>query len=151
MSAGEWKTAIGNIYKLLSPGGWVQLVEANHCHSGEATERHRAVLRRIFEKRGLLLHPVYDIPALLQDAGFVEVNTKGYEVNLGKWAGEDGVEARESCIGVYRGMKHPVVNVLGMLSSFEFDSLVDQMEQEWDSTPGSQVRYNVFYAQKPAV
>lgn len=36
-----------------------------------------------FEKRCLLLHPVNNIVALLQDAWVVEINTKGYGVNLG--------------------------------------------------------------------
>jgi len=104
LSAEDWKTVVGNIYKLLAPGGWVQLVEANHCWSGEATERHRTVLKRIFEKRGLLLDPIHNIPDLLEEAGFTTVNTKDYEISLGKWAGKDGEEARDSCIGVYRGM-----------------------------------------------
>ena len=151
LSAEDWKTVIGNIYNMLSPGGWVQLVEADHCHSGEATQRHRdLVLKRVFEKRGLLLDPVYDIPALLRDTGFANVNTKACEISLGKWAGNDGVEARDNCIGLYRGMKDPVVKVMGILSSSEFDALIDDMEREWDNNQGSKVRYNVFYAQKPA-
>lgn len=148
LSAEDWKNAIGNIYKVLSPGGWVQLVETNHCHSGDATERHRAVLKRIFEKRGLLLDPVRNIPDLLHEAGFVGTGTREYEVSMGKWAGEEGVEARENFIGVYRGMKHPVMNEMSM-SSPDFDSLIDEMEQEWDSMPGSKIMFNVFYAQKP--
>lgn len=149
LSAEDWKTVVGNIYNLLAPGGWVQLVEANHCYSGEATEKHRAVLKRAFEKRGVLLDPIYNIPALLGEAGFVAINTKDYEISLGKWAGKDGEEARDSCIGVYRGMKHPVVDLMGLLPAREFDLLIDQMEEEWDSIEGSKVRYNIFYAQKP--
>lgn len=148
LSAEDWKTAIDNIYKVLSPGGWVQLVETNHCRSGDATERYQAVLKRIMEKRGLLLDPVVKIPDLLHEAGFVGTGTREYEISVGKWAGKEGVEARENFIGVHRGVKHPVMNEMSM-SSPDFDSLINEMEQEWDGMPGSKIMFNVFYAQKP--
>ncbi|KAH7884164.1 hypothetical protein F5I97DRAFT_2047573 [Phlebopus sp. FC_14] len=150
-SAHEWQNVVRNMYEVLAPGGWVQLVETSHCRSGPVTERHRrAVLERVFEKRRLLVDCAERIPGMLRDAGFVDINTEVYEISLGKWAGRDGVEARDNFIGVYRAMKRPVVDEMGIMSSCEFDSLVDEMRKEWDTTLGSNIVFNVFYAQKPA-
>lgn len=151
LSAENWKTAINNIYKVLAPGGWVQFVETNHCRSGDVTDRHHVILRHTFEKRGLLFECAEKIPALLHDAGFVEINSMIYEINLGSWAGQDGVEARDTFIGVYKAMKYPVVDVMGIMSSPDFDSLIEQMQHEWDSTPGSKIVFHVLYARKSAL
>ena len=150
LSKENWNTAVDEIYRVLAPGGWVQLVEASHCKSGEATQRHFEMLRDLFVKRGLLLDCVEHIPNVLKDAGFDQVKAQRYEISLGGSADEDGTsaKARKNFVGVYKGMQAPIV-AMGIRTEAEFREIVEDLEKEWESDAGARTIFYIFVAQKP--
>lgn len=152
LSKENWNTAVEEIFRVLAPGGWVQLVEASHCVAGEATQRHFSMLQDLFVKRGLLLNCVEHIPNVLKSTGFENITTQRLEISLGGGDDEDGMKAkaRESFVGVYKGMQIPVVK-MGIRTEGEFMELVEDLEREWESNDQSKVIFYAFTAQKPTV
>lgn len=79
LSRSEWPTVISEIYRVLKPGGWIQLVEADFP-SG-ITQEFRDVAPATTELLGLLQETLFtpfdriwdtraSLPGLIEDAGF---------------------------------------------------------------------------------
>ncbi|KAH8113562.1 S-adenosyl-L-methionine-dependent methyltransferase [Phellopilus nigrolimitatus] len=148
----EWRQALDQIYRVLCPGGWVQLGEVGTWHGGPVTEKHARMLRALFESRELLLEVSTDIPDLLRAAKFVNVRVEKRTIPLGSWAGKYGTDARDDFMGIFRGMKTPILNSggLGFVETEEaFDCLLDELEKEWDNTRGAEFDFHIICAQKP--
>lgn len=70
---------------------------------------------------------------------------------LGKWAGQKGIDARDNFMGVFRGMKTPILKSGGLgfvKSEAELDKLLDDLENEWDGTEGAEISFYIVTAQK---
>ncbi|EPQ59060.1 S-adenosyl-L-methionine-dependent methyltransferase [Gloeophyllum trabeum ATCC 11539] len=155
LQAKEWPQVLREIHRVLAPGGWVQLLEAKEEQGADnkpVTMRQRALNKALFSARGLLLDCATHMPDLLWEAGFESVEVRELHLPVGAWAGDEGIETRESFLNVFRGMKTPVLKAggLGFISSEEeFDSMMDGLAREWDETEGSTINLCVFCAQKP--
>ncbi|KAG1798251.1 uncharacterized protein HD556DRAFT_1440588 [Suillus plorans] len=150
LSKEMWNTVVDEIFRVLAPGGWVQLLEASHCSAGEVTQRHFSMLQDLFVKRGLLLNCIEHIPNVLKSAGFDNITAQRLEISLGGGEDEDGMEAkaRESFIGAYKGMQTPVVK-MGIRTEGEYVKLMEDLEREWETNAQSKVVFYTFVAQKP--
>jgi len=149
LSKDNWDTALGEIHRVLAPGGWVQLVEGSHCVSGEATRKHLAMLHDLFVKRGLLLNCVEHIPNVLKDIGFDQVKAQRHEISLGGPGDEDdmNVKTRKNFLEMYKSMQ-PLVVAMGIRTEDEFKEIIEDLEREWESNVESKVVLCIFVAQK---
>ncbi|KAF8491768.1 hypothetical protein JB92DRAFT_2819270 [Gautieria morchelliformis] len=152
----EWPVALSEIFRVLKPGGWAQLGEIGKTHlPGPKTRQHQSLLSKLFAHRDML--PAVDcanqLPVMLIEAGFTDVRMETRLLPLGKVGGADGENARKNFMGVYRGMKTPVLKAGGLGffdSEMEFDRFMDEMEEEWDTS--TTVReYTLFLAHKPNI
>lgn len=149
---GEWQLALAEMMRGLLPGGWVQLGEVGSWSAGPFTSTHLRLVQQLFKAKGLMLDCARHIPDMLRASGFVNIQTVERTIPLGKWAGEEGVKARDNFIGVFKGIKTPILNAggLGVVETeAEFDALLESVEKEWDNTRDSTIEFHVFYAQKP--
>ena len=150
----DWAAAFSEMHRVLRPGGWVQLAEAGAWKSQENTEKLETLIRSMCSHRNILFDCVDRIPALLESAGFVDIRTHRRSISLGAWAGKWGCDARDNYIGVFRGMKTPILKAggLGLIKTEdEFDNLIDNVKNEWDETSGSALDFYIFTAQKPEI
>ncbi|KAJ7699653.1 S-adenosyl-L-methionine-dependent methyltransferase [Mycena rosella] len=153
----QWHEAVREIYRVLRPGGWVQLDESTPFIAGEylsqpCMEKLCAMFRSLVNSRKLYVDCAGDLPTMLEAAGFVDIWRESRRVNLGKWAGELGVANRINYAGVFRGIKTPVLNAGGyghVTSGEEYDALLDGVEREWDENPGTHQEFIVIWARKP--
>lgn len=150
----EWPIALSQIFRILKPGGWVQLAEVGKMHlQGPKTLQHESLLSKLFAHRDMLRDCASHLPVMLIEAGFSDVRVETRLILLGKRGGKDGEDARDNFMGVYRGMKTPILKAGGLGffgSEVEFDNFMDEMEDEWDE--GAPVReFTVFLARKPHV
>lgn len=147
----EWKVAFSEMYRVLAPGGWVQIGEVGPWKAGPTTDKHTSLVWSLFRAKGLILDIAKYIPDMLRAAGFIAVHEEERVIPLGKWAGKEGEEARDNFMGVFRGMKTPILKAGGLgfvKSEGEFDALLDAVEQEWDDTPGAEIRFSIIYGLK---
>jgi ubiquinone/menaquinone biosynthesis C-methylase UbiE len=159
LQVAQWPKAIQEIYRVLRPGGWVQLAESTPWHEDKypgkpCMEKLTAIYRRLAEYHNLYVDCAYDIPKMLGEAGFVEIRSESRMQLMGKWAGEIGVANATNHVGVLRAIKTPVLAAGGfgyVTSEAEYDELCDGLEKEWDEIPGSDKDFIITWARKPLV
>jgi hypothetical protein len=144
----EWASAMNEIYRVLAPGGWIQLCEWNSWKAGPAVERHRLALQALCDSMGYIFEPCKEIPSMLHLSGFTDIHTVEKYTTL---AGGEGSQHRSNLMGVFRGLKPQVVSRGGLGSDEEFESLMAAVDDEMENTPDSETSYTIFYAQKPYV
>lgn len=153
----QWPKAMQEIYRVLRPGGWVQFAESIPWHEDKypgkpCMEKLTALFRRVGESRNLYIDCAYNIPKMLEEAGFVDIRSESRMQLMGKWAGEIGVANATNYVGVFRGMKTPVLDAGGfgyVTSEAEYDELLTGLEKEWDEIPGSETEFIITWARKP--
>ena len=102
----QWQCTIDKMYRMLVLGGYAQLIEIGpKWVSGPKTAMHILFLDEFLSSKGMLLCCGVYITDMLKVAGFVDVKFEEVAVKLGKWAGEDGVQGRDTTIGAWRGMQ----------------------------------------------
>ena len=155
LTLSDWKVALQEIYRVLAPGGWINLLEILFDASqwrwktGPATTKLFKLVQAIFLGKGL----VSDIPLLLlpllEEAGFVNIRI---EEHAARMYSEDGAVTRDIFHKVLVGIKKPVMDAGGMgfvKSEEEYDALTNATIKEWLETPAAAVHMFIVYAQKP--
>jgi SAM-dependent methyltransferase len=148
----NWDAALKEIYRVIAPGGLVQLVETSHWESGMAAQKHTAMFQDLFVKAGLLPDCVEHIPDMLKDTGFDQFKMQRHEIIIGGPGDEDemNVKARKNLMGVFEGIQTPIVS-MGVRTEAEFKEIMEDLEREWENNAQSKVTYKIFVAQKPVV
>jgi hypothetical protein len=153
----EWPVALSEIYRVLRPGGWVQITKSIAWMEGEnpdrpCMEKLITISRCLAKSRNIYADCARDIPKMLSEAGFVGIQSESRALPLGKWAGETGVDNRVIIAGAFRGTKTPILQAGGygyVSSEEEYDGLLEGLEREWDEIPGTHVKFVTFCAKKP--
>ncbi|KAJ7219561.1 S-adenosyl-L-methionine-dependent methyltransferase [Mycena pura] len=155
----QWPTALSEIYRVLRPNGWVQIAESTPWHDDieypawPCLAKLAALYRAVARSRNLYVDCAYDMPKMLEAAGFIDVRSESRMQCMGKWAGENGAAMHSNHVGVLRGIKTPVLQAggYGLVSSeAEFDALVEGLAKEWEEAPGCDKEFIVFWARKPS-
>ncbi|KAI5117084.1 hypothetical protein M0805_009488 [Coniferiporia weirii] len=147
----EWPVALKQIFRVLSPGGWVQLGEFGEWRAGPINKKHAVMHRALFDSRNLCLDIYADLPRLLEEAGFTNIKVEKRTIPLGARGGQQGIDSRDNLISVFRAMKTPILRSggLGFVSTEkDFDQLLDSLEKEWDETEGAGIDAHIIYAQR---
>ncbi|KAJ7130770.1 S-adenosyl-L-methionine-dependent methyltransferase, partial [Mycena crocata] len=155
----QWPVALREIYRVIRPGGWVQLAEFTAWEEGQypekpCMEKLVAMYRCLVKSRNLYIDCAEGIPKMLQEAGFADIQSESRMHRMGKWAGELGVANRINHVGVFRGIKIPILKAGGygyVNSEAEYDALLEGLEREWDEIPGTEKEFVIFWARKPPV
>jgi hypothetical protein len=157
LQAEQWKAAVSEMYRVLAPGGWVQLFEPNRWFiSPLAAITHHQIInirdKLSEDKRHIVIDIVDCLPDWLEEAGFVNPTIQKRDMPLGSWAGERGTSSMKVTIGSFEGMKALVMKEggLGLVSSEEeYDAILADITQLCENTPGTYLQYCAFTAQKP--
>ena len=148
-----WKSALAEIFRVLKPGGWVELVETTSRipHVGPCSIKLNSMKFALYAHRNLLVDHKKQLRGLLLGAGFVGIECIDHPVPVGESAGESGREARTNFTNVVSAMKTPMLNAGGfgiVATEEEFDQNVMKMREEWKRSEGV-VEVFTFCAQKP--
>jgi hypothetical protein len=101
-----WKTAVAEIFRILAPGGWVELVESDvNWAVGPQSTKVETIVHALFQEKGLLVDLEVQIPGFLGEAGFTDIHSESQGMSLGRAAGGDGFEGTENVYHVAVGMK----------------------------------------------
>jgi SAM-dependent methyltransferase len=147
----EWPVALREIYRVLRPGGWIQLGEdmpwmQERYPEKPCMEKFIAMIRSMSDSRNLYLDCTRH--------GFVEIETESRMQRVGKWAGEAGVAHRMNQVSLFKGFKTPILEAGGfgyVRSEKEYDMLLEGAEKEWDVIPGTEKEFSILWAKKPLV
>ncbi|SJL10197.1 uncharacterized protein ARMOST_13581 [Armillaria ostoyae] len=155
LTESQWIAALSEIYRVLAPGGWVQIIEGStiSTHMGPYSEKIGSILGKMYSHKGLLIDVAKRLPDMLVREGFINVHSETQALPLGAWAGTDGLEHRDNLISVYSAMRGPIFKAdgFGLVSSErEYDDLLDGLAKEWDNGRGVSASkdWTAIYAQK---
>jgi len=147
----EWPTALSEMYRVLKPGGTVQLIEMDPRFPVPETptaSQAREIMRKVFDAHGLELGVVVQLAALLHAAGFVDVVSEKKQMPMGKLWGEIGMQGSSSLGGAMRNIATSVARSGAAASEEEYRELVGKIETEWD-VHGNQYPGQIAVARKP--
>ncbi|EJU06516.1 hypothetical protein DACRYDRAFT_13149 [Dacryopinax primogenitus] len=155
-SSDAWKKCIEEQFRVLKPGGWVQIEEYDilwSLHKDHDIPPYSLAsiegLRTLCGLKNVDPEMYPKIEGLLETAGFVDVRLE----KLGIPLVVDGqcTDAHHGSIEAWRGMKGAIVRLggLGMGKTHEkFDQWLDLLGEEWRST-GQSLPYLIWTGRKP--
>ncbi|KAK0202650.1 hypothetical protein DFS33DRAFT_918099 [Desarmillaria ectypa] len=156
LTESQWNAALLETFRVLAPGGWVQLVEGNSPSRsiGEYSEKIRNLFLELFAYKELVPDVAKRLPDMLTQHGFVNVHSETRALPLGAWAGLDGIEHRNNLVAAYSALYGPILQGGGfeLVSSKEdFDNFLTSLAKEWDNgeETSASLLWTVVYAQKP--
>ncbi|KIM71389.1 hypothetical protein PILCRDRAFT_82832 [Piloderma croceum F 1598] len=153
----DWQAAFKEMYRIIIPGGWVNLLEGlmdvaqYKWTAGPATLRLFTVVCALILARGMIPDLPLHLPALLEEAGFINIHVEERGVTV---YGQEGADMRENTYRAMMTMKALVMNTGGLgfvKSAEEYENLVNAASKEWSETPEAAFQFFVVYAQKPSV
>lgn len=152
LSPKDWPIALAEMYRVLAPGGWMQLGEISRWRAGPVTERHWNMVSVLHEVKSGYLRIADALPDLVAQAGFVDVTMKRLRVPMSAAAGEHANEARRNFKAVFSSMKTAVMKAggLGVAASPEdYDAFMDSLEAEWRGTEDAHHGFIIVCARRP--
>ncbi|KZP32664.1 S-adenosyl-L-methionine-dependent methyltransferase [Athelia psychrophila] len=156
LSATAWQAAFSEMYRVLEPGGWVNLCELNcdvdylDFEYGPAVKKTMILVREIFRSANVLADAVYHLAGWLEQAGFTNIHTEMRRIPLN---GDEGRPMRENSCSVYVAMKTPAMKAGGfglVQSEAEYDDLVQAYGEEVAVTDNAALLNYTISAQKPS-
>ncbi|KAF9442496.1 S-adenosyl-L-methionine-dependent methyltransferase [Macrolepiota fuliginosa MF-IS2] len=150
----EWPQAFRQIFRVLKPGGWLQLEENDDWAAGPVMKTFRSMMIKLGESRNIDIWPdvIPILKSYLEDCGFVDVHVDRRCLPLGSWGGQDGRDGRDNLLSLFRGIRAPVMGGggFGIVGSEEmYDDLMNRVKLEMDSTPGAGCWWVMIRARKP--
>lgn len=137
----EWHKALGEIYRVLKPGGWFQWLENDGLEQiGPKMTIFKKTLQRTVDLRGMegcWPNGSAKWPKFVEEARFVNVHITWHYGPLGSWAGETGVQGEKNMLQFFRGSKKAFID-FGLMDEEECDKLAYELEQEMDSCSGDE-------------
>lgn len=145
--ADKWQSVFNELYRVTSPGGWVESVEGSL-----SLEPHGPTYDVLTEKlleamvpRGM--DPRYSsrIGEYMQQAGFRNVKVRKVGLPVGAWAGRIGKMVATDMSTILEAVR-PLYMRNGM-SAEQFDATIQTMKQEWEQYRSHWVFY-IGYGQR---
>lgn len=149
----DWPVNISELYRVLKPGGHIQLMEmdfAHHVNAGPATQRFMDLYIELFEKVGLLLEGSNRLESLLKEAGFADVKSEKKYLVVGKAWGKMGELGKQDFSHIFRN-SGPALLAHGVVGSeAELDTYINECVEEWDNAEeGHRVIAHIATARRP--
>ncbi|KAL5480493.1 hypothetical protein ACEPAI_1763 [Sanghuangporus weigelae] len=141
----QWRSVLSELFRVLKPGGAVQLIEFGEYGSScdiDALPATKAAYNFgifLYNKRGLLGNECgRRLPSLLAEAGFYDVQVKIHQLPIGKRCGEIGVRGAQNWASVLRSFGEVCLEeggLSGCSSQDAVDAKVDRAQKEWNDNP----------------
>jgi len=152
LAASEWSKAVAEMFRVLKPGGVVQVAEREPTHVssrvGSAMRAHDETFDRMYRTLGFNHKCATELPGMLAAAGFVDLSDEVKINPIGKRWGEDGESGARCYGGAYENMG-PVLVEEGLVGSAAvYEELLSELRKEWDEE-GGQVVCHMICAMKP--
>lgn len=150
--ASLWPKCVSEIYRVLKPGGSVQFVEREPGYvtdePGPAMKWQEGVFEEMYRMKGFNRRCALDLPAMLEDAGFVDVQSERKLTPIGKCYGEGGEMGVIAYGGAFRNMGYAAVQSGLVSSEVEFERNLADLHGEWEKE-GAQIACRIVCARKP--
>ncbi|KAF9075063.1 S-adenosyl-L-methionine-dependent methyltransferase [Rhodocollybia butyracea] len=158
LTSEQWGMALSELYRVLKPGGWIQLLEStpdapSSSSLGPTMKRYTDALAAAFVNKGLPLDLNETLDQRLKDAGFVSVQKRMCALpRLDSQDLDFEFQGLKRLFMASIPVLKPAFLATGMFESEEeIDTLGKDLDQEWDTPSQFLWKYSVAYAQKPDI
>jgi len=150
--ASLWPKAVSEIYRVLKPGGSVQLVEREPGFIADAPrdamQWQDDLFAKMYKQKGFNRRCALDLPAMLEEAGFIDIRSERKLTPIGKRWGQDGENGVLAYGGAFRNMGYAAVQAGLIDSEAEFEKKLSELHKEWEED-GAQIACRIICARKP--
>jgi len=145
----DWPFVLKEMFRCLKPGGWIQFVEPHVVtyRSSKRTVKFCNWIVDVMNKMGCCGLIYKELPRLLYETGFREIEEFVISIPFGSWGGAVGTLIKDDAAGWANGFKEVVVKLLG-LDPDDYEDCLHAMLTDCE-THKSYASFSVFIAQKP--
>ncbi|KIK57594.1 hypothetical protein GYMLUDRAFT_172720 [Collybiopsis luxurians FD-317 M1] len=154
MNDSLWRKATSELFRVLLPGGWVELIEQDGTNFsfgvGPCSKRLVSLINAMYAEKGVVGDLGVYLPQLLEEIGFVDVRCEPRRLTIGQ-SGENGYRSGE-WRNIWKGMKQPLVNAGGygfVQTEEEYEELLEGATREWDNSNEACTTFYTILARKP--
>jgi len=148
----QWGLAFQEIYRVIIPGGWIQLLETGPepvvC-SGPNMRRLLDALEKLYVTNRLFREVQYAMHQLLAHAGFIHVERHTITLPRPGYDLEEYQGHKKVVVSFFAAAKESMLSTGQFESGLEFDRVVKGMDSEWEETSQCLWNWTIAYAQKP--
>ncbi|KAH7869840.1 S-adenosyl-L-methionine-dependent methyltransferase [Lentinula edodes] len=154
-----WHKALHQIYRVLKPGGWLELVESHakirKFVVGPNSKNLALISDRMFESKDFVGDTEVYLPPVMREMGFVDVRCEGRDVpisNSRSVVDDDGLDRVQIWYDLWKGFKGSILagGGYGIVSSEEeYESLLLACKDEWNNSTEAYTTYWTIFAKKP--
>ncbi|KAJ3877951.1 S-adenosyl-L-methionine-dependent methyltransferase [Lentinula edodes] len=154
-----WHKALHQIYRVLKPGGWLELVESHakirKFVVGPNSKNLALISDRMFESKDFVGDTEVYLPPVMREMGFVDVRCEGRDVpisNSRSVVDDDGLDRVQIWYDLWKGFKGSILagGGYGIVSSEEeYESLLLACKDEWNNSTEAYTTYWTILAKKP--
>jgi hypothetical protein len=151
----QWETALGELYRVVKPGGWIQLLESGPetTISGGPMKLYADAFAAMYVKKGLVPDLNETLDQRLNDAGFLNVQKR--TIALPRLDAQDldfEFKGNKRIMMATMPTLKPAFLSTGMFESEdEIDAFYKRIDLEWNTPSQCLWHWTVAYAQKPVI
>ncbi|KAI9247697.1 S-adenosyl-L-methionine-dependent methyltransferase [Phascolomyces articulosus] len=150
----QWKTLLEEMYRVLKPGGSIELLELDPCHHnpGPVQKTFEEFSRTHWEELELDYDFSNAIKGYLEQVGFEVIEQRQLDIPIGEWPEESelkqfGFINKETQKAYLRNRKQELINKWGIPTE-DYDLAVQEIMEEFEEYHGFS-RFTCWMAKKP--
>lgn len=130
-----WVGLLREYLRVTRPGGWVELFEGGTTfqNAGPYTQQFLAWWDQLSQPRGIDASFMSQLPDLMQQKGFENVQNQLLHVPLGNWGGRAGTMLLTNIVSGWGGLKSVFVSQVGV-DPASFDQVFQALPREWEES-----------------
>ncbi|CAO3675379.1 unnamed protein product [Umbelopsis ramanniana] len=145
----EYPIVLEHLYRVLKPGGWIELVEIDgaQVYRGRRSSQFWNAVLAYLKQRGFEDGIVKNLYQKVIEAGFDNIDGMRVRIPLGSWGGKLGEVFEEDVLGAYKSLR-PVIQPMLNFSDDDFQELLDNLPAE-NNEVKQEMNWFSNWAQKP--
>ncbi|KAF5383925.1 hypothetical protein D9757_007409 [Collybiopsis confluens] len=136
LNDGRWRKALNELFRVLAPGGWVELLEHDSTESsfgvGPYSKKLVSLLSELFADKGLIANLKTYLPSILEEVGFVDIRWEARRFSIGSGDGYQ-YPSKQWQIG-WLGAKQSMVKGGYVQSGEEYEEIMEKSNLEWENS-----------------
>lgn len=146
----SWAGLLREYLRVTRPGGWIEIFEGGttFLNAGEHTRQYLAWWQQISQPRGIDASFISHLPDLMQQLGYVNMQSQLLHVPVGRWGGRAGTMLLTNLVSGWGGLKSAFVAQAGV-DPVLFDRTFQALPGEWEEKR-SMYEYVIAIGQVPS-
>jgi hypothetical protein len=146
----NWRSCFEELYRITSPGGWIQLTESDgrHLGCGPVAAAFNRISHRFNMFHGVDLEIIQHLDEIMREVGFVNIERVVVSLPVGRWGGQLGEFIAQEYVNWLINHRTDMLET-GVTSGDELDWLQHEYICEMNGNHMSYYNVCIYIAQRP--